>query len=90
MNANGSNPIKLTNTPQLNSAPDWSPDGNHICFESERDGQREIYVMNSDGTGPTRLTFTDNNYQPKWSPDGSRIVFGGLNGIWSIRPDGTG
>jgi TolB protein len=90
MNADGTGLLQLTSTPQLNSSPDWSPDGNRIAFESDRDGQREIYVMNADGTAPTRLTFSGNNYGPQWSPSGDRIAFSSSNGIWSIRPDGTG
>ena len=37
-------------------SPSWSPDGNKITFYSNRDGNSEIYVMNADGTGQTRLT----------------------------------
>ncbi len=33
----------------------WSPDGTKIAFDSRRDGNFEIYVMNADGTNPTRL-----------------------------------
>ena len=36
--------------------PAWSPDGKKIAFVSGRDGNNEIYVMNADGTGVTRLT----------------------------------
>jgi len=66
-----------------------------IAFTSNRDGNDEIYVMNADGTGVTRLT--DNpasDQQPAWSPDGSRIAFtsnrdGGFD-IYVMNADGTG
>jgi Tol biopolymer transport system component len=47
-----------------------------IAFVSVRDGNQEIYLMNADGSGQTRLTFSpaaDNH--PSWSPDGSKIAF---------------
>lgn len=47
-----------------------------IVFTSSRDGNREIYVMNDDGTRVQRLThnkFRDKN--PTWSPDGKQIAF---------------
>ena len=40
-----------------------------IAFESERDGNDEIYVMNADGTEQTRLTNnSDWEQEPSWSP----------------------
>jgi TolB protein len=34
----------------------WSPDGRQILFDSTRDGNREVYVMNADGSGARNLT----------------------------------
>ena len=49
---------------------------NHIVFESYRNGNLEVYVMNADGSGQTNLTNNPaNDSHPSWSPDGSRIVF---------------
>ena len=65
-----------------------------IVFSSNRDGNSEIYSMNSDGTGSTRLT---NNPAvdafPAWSPDRSKIAFtSNRNGnfdIYSMNADGS-
>ena len=47
-----------------------------IAFVSGFPGDTEIYVMEADGSSPTRLTFSEeDDYSPTWSPDGSRIAF---------------
>lgn len=48
-----------------------------IVFETRRDGNWELYLMNAGGSNPVNLTRTldvDELY-PKASPDGSRICF---------------
>ena len=67
-----------------------------IVFGTVRDGsQHDIWVMEADGSSPTRLT-TSLAYddQPKWSPDSSKIVFmSGRDGnfeIYTMNADGTG
>src|SRR6185369_3926713 len=47
--------LQLSNAPG-NARPRYSPNGFKVVFQSSRDGQSEIYVMNSDGSGQTRLT----------------------------------
>jgi Tol biopolymer transport system component len=66
-----------------------------IVFSSARDGNNEIYVMDADGSGQTRLTSNPaaDGY-PAWSPDGSKIAFtsdrdGNLE-IYVMNADGTG
>ena len=48
--------------------PDFSPDGSLIVFVSERDGDRELYVMNAiDGSNVVQLTHnTAVDYRPRW------------------------
>ncbi len=66
-----------------------------IAFESDRDGNVDIYVMNPDGTGQTRLTINDYyDGEISWSPDGTKIAFAtdrdGNYEIYVMNADGTG
>ena len=56
MNADGSNPVNLTNNIAYDAEPAWSPDGTKIAFTSLRSGNYETYVMNADGSGLVNLT----------------------------------
>jgi Tol biopolymer transport system component len=94
MDADGSNPVRLTNAPGRDISPAWSPDGQRIAFSSERDGGIcDIYVMDADGSNPVNLThYPSCDLAPSWSPDGQRIAFcswrGGLQ-IVAMDPDGS-
>ena len=56
MNADGSDPKRLTIEAADDYTPVFSPDGEKIAFTSERDGDQEIYIMNPDGTDQVNLT----------------------------------
>jgi TolB protein len=89
MNADGTKQTNLTNTLEWELGPYFSTDGSKIAFRSDRDASSgeyafspdydvnwEIYIMNADGSGQTRLT---NNqlfdWEPNLSPDNSLILF---------------
>ena len=89
-------------------SPVWSPDGRSIVFAmrpaGSAEGEQDIYVMRSDGTGARRLTNSPgDDSHPHWSGDGRRIFFNSARAtpdqkaewsrqwhdVYSMAPDGT-
>jgi Tol biopolymer transport system component len=72
MQADGSAVARLTDDPDGDYRPAWSPDGKLIAFESDRDPavfDRDVYVMNADGSGQHRLrTGNLNARDVDWQP----------------------
>lgn len=57
---------------------EWSPDGKHIAFISDKTGEFEIYIQKQDGSEPAKqLTRNADTYifELSWSPDGKKILF---------------
>nr|MBA3659848.1 hypothetical protein [Gemmatimonadales bacterium] len=77
------------------SAPPVAPPpASRIAFSSLRNGVRDLYVIDPDGTGLTNLTrgTLEGPGSVRWSPDRSRLLFlaGARTDIYSINADGTG
>lgn len=72
-----------------------APANGKIVFVSDRDGNNEIYLMNPDGSGQTRLTDDSrNDHWPAWAPDGRTIAFcrntgSTFSAIWLMDRDGA-
>ncbi|TML16024.1 MAG: hypothetical protein E6G31_02880 [Actinobacteria bacterium] len=94
----------LTNTPLDEDSPAVSPNGRQIAFVRTTAGNRDLWVMNADGSGQKQLTSSaaEDEAEPAWSPDGTSIAFATATRDvcpprpcpkWSVRvvhPDGTG
>ena len=80
-------------TPVRFTAVGWTPDG-RVLYGSNAGGHRSIWVMNADGSGPTRLSrdeFVNDN--PVATPDGRYIIYQseqrGYSNIWRMDADGS-
>lgn len=98
MNADGSNPINLTNDEKAtNSFPAWSPDGAQIMFTAYKNENNDLYVMSADGSNVVQLTDSPtDDWAGVWSPDGSTVAFLsdrdnelGFYDIYLMNPDGS-
>ena len=60
-----------------NSAPAWSPDGKTIAVVLSVEGGSQIYLINSDGSGPRRRISNSNSIdtEPRYSTDGKWLYF---------------
>jgi Tol biopolymer transport system component len=93
MDADETDPQRLTDTPGEDGWPAWSPDGTMIVFASARDDTggslgplQHLYLMNADGSNQHLLIDAFGQFAD-WSPDGSAIVFSpGLN---LVTPSGS-
>ena len=52
-----------------------SPDQSRIAFDSDREGERGVYVAERDGSDARRISGTGYAAVPRWSPDGIHVVF---------------
>jgi TolB protein len=77
--------------------PAWSPDGSRVAAQATEGigTQRDIYVINADGTAQRNLTHTPSpsEYEPRWSPNGRKILFESRSGknrnVHVVNADGT-
>lgn len=83
----------------MDDRPAWASNvrlhgGSDIAFDSDRNGNLDVYVMKPDGTGLRRLTdHPRRDFDPAWSPDGSRIAFtsdrDGDREVYVMNADGS-
>lgn len=91
MDTTGQNPVRLTNDTVDDRDPCWSRDGSKICWTRYVGGDRQIWVMNLDGTG---RRFVIRGVKPAFSPLNDEILFSDVRAaagsqLSLIAPDGT-
>jgi dipeptidyl aminopeptidase/acylaminoacyl peptidase len=97
MNASdGSSQTNRTSDAGTDTDPAWSPDGLSIAFTTDRDGDNEIYTMNTNGTGQTnRSNDLGDDRMPSWKASSGQIVFstdragGGDYELYRMNADGS-
>jgi len=78
-----------------NLSPAWSPDGSKLAFSSSQSGDPEIYIVDSSGAGPKRITaYKGPDVSPVWNAKtGAQIAWvsgrTGLPQIYTMEADGT-
>ena len=86
MSADGSRQKNLTRHGARDGAPVWSPTGKHIAFHSDRDGIRDIYIMDPDGKNVRKvlknLTYRED---PAWSPQGAQLLYDKDKNLFTIN-----
>ena len=78
MDADGSNQVRLTDSPGYDGGPFFTPDGQHIVWRHfTPDGsQSDIYTMRIDGSNVRRLTdFESMSWAPYFHPSGAYVIF---------------
>lgn len=98
INFDGTGLHKVSNLPALRGRSDWSPQNLIVTYSGEA-WQREVFIMNSDGSNQHQLTPGGGNSQgPSFSPDGQWVTFtsyfdrfNDIHGceIYILRVDGT-
>ena len=68
--------INLTNSNGNDRNASFSPNGESIVFESDRDGNKEVYIMNLDGSDQINISNHDSvDTDIKFSPDGLKVAW---------------
>jgi TolB protein len=97
LDADGGIPVLVTDEEHLNVSPQWLPDSRHLLFVSNRDGARNLYVVEVGPEGPLgqarAIPGAPDPHSISISADGRRLAysrFPASQNIWSIRIPSSG
>jgi tricorn protease len=97
VNAGGGTAVRLTTDEGIETGAVFSPDGTHIAFSAQYDGNTDVYVIPAEGGEPKRLTWHPGaDVVVSWTPDGKSVVFSsaretatGRSGLYTLPVDGV-
>ena len=91
LDADGGEPVPVTDEEHLNVSPQWLPDSRHLLFVSDRDGPRGIYVVEVGPEGPRgpprSVPGSSDPHSISISADGRRLAYARFpvaQNIWTI------
>ena len=90
MNADGTDPRRLTHNNVIDSSPSWSPDGTQIAFTSARSGDAEVHVVDVSTGEISQVTTGGERREPSAAPDWfpvarSSFFLGSYSDLVSLR-----
>ncbi|MEX0980459.1 MAG: PDZ domain-containing protein [Bacteroidales bacterium] len=85
-NTDGTYPRRLTVDEGLETNPHFSPDGKHIAFSAEYDGNVDVFILPVEGGVPRRLTWhPDRDIVKGFTPDGKNVLFLSRRNVFTNR-----
>jgi len=86
MNADGTDPRRLTVDEGIEGEPCFSPDGKLIAFSAQYDGNTDVFVIPVEGGVPVRLTWHPGaDVARTFTPDGAKVVFASQRSTFTGR-----
>lgn len=67
--------VSSTSDTDQGPGPQFSPDGKHLAYMSDRKGTMEVWIANRDGADAYQLTAVGGAGTPRWSPDSQSVAF---------------
>ena len=86
----GGQATRITSGTGWDQQPRFSPDGKRIVFVSDRNGSKNVWIANADGSAPRIITRSEriNFSSPIWSADGKYVIAGRTGQLWMYNVDG--
>ncbi|MCC7001299.1 MAG: PD40 domain-containing protein, partial [Gemmatimonadaceae bacterium] len=86
----GGQATRITSGTGWDQQPRFSPDGKRIAFVSDRNGSKNVWIANADGSAPRIITRSEriNFSSPIWSADGQYVIAARTGQLWMYNVDG--